>query len=228
MSTRMTENMIKALFFIVVFTVLLLQSVFTNAQTVRNSDYKGFDVRFGTRSFKIESNVEQLNQSTIVQTGGHAGVLYGNHIVRANAGAGYYTSDAAVAGTLDQYEVIASANFYPLAALLGRSSKIEPYLTAGLAYNMFKFYGYYINSEPGTINHSQGEAPYLGSISQVNRYVGAGLEFTILDRVDFVHVFTEMRYGHNVSANSRDQSFQNTSIKNQLHMSVGLNFGVHP
>jgi hypothetical protein len=227
MSTRMIENLIKAFFFTAVFIVLLLQSVFSSAQTAPRSEYKGLDVRFGSRSFDIQSNVKELNYSTIAQLGGHAGVLYGNHIIRVNAGAGYYTSDAAVAGTLDLYEAIASANFYPLSALLGRSSKIEPYLTVGMAYNMFKFYGYYISKEPGTINHSQGEAPYLGSIRQVNTYVGAGLEFAVFDLVDFVHIFSEMRYGYNVSADSRDQSFQDTVIKNQMHVSVGINFGVH-
>ena len=51
MKPRMKENLMKALFFIVFFIVLILQSIFTNAQSARKTEYKGLDVNFGTRSF---------------------------------------------------------------------------------------------------------------------------------------------------------------------------------
>lgn len=228
MTTRMKENIMKALFIIIIMIVLIFQSVFSQAQSPVKSIYKGFEVNFGTRSFTMESNIPQINQSDIVHAGGKAGLVYGNNSLRTKIGFGYYsTVGKNNNGTVNLYETNASANFYPLSLIRKKTSGLEPYLTGGIAYDNFKLYGYYLHREPGNTNYSNAEAPYLGSLKQVNTTFGVGLEMKIIDRYDFIHLFSEIIYGHNISSGSKHAEFNKTGIKNQMQMNVGITFGAH-
>ena len=231
MITRIRDNQFKALFFVILFIVLILKTMMADAQSFQfksENPYKGFVANFGMRSFKITSNIEKINQSSLLQGGGQIGLVFGNSIFRSKIGLlGYYSTAGNTAGTVDLYESNASVNFYPLSWISKKSTMVEPYITAGLDYDQFKFYGYYLNQEPGQINYSQTEAPYLGKMKQVNATVGMGIEVKLMDRYDFVHLFSEIRYGHNISAKAKNAEFTNTEISNQTQIILGISFGAH-
>lgn len=231
MTTRIQDNMIKAILFIILFTILLCQSLLVNAQVFQRQDegsYKGFVASFGVRSAELSSNIGTLHQSSLHQTGGKVGVLFGNEVVRANAGLiGYYSSTGRYAGTTDLYVSDIALNFYPLSWISGKSLVVEPYIAGGLSYDRYKFYGYYLNQEPGQTNYSQTEAPYLGKIKQINATAGVGVEVKLKARFDFIHLFSELTYGHNLSAATANSAFARTSISNQTHLVVGISFGSH-
>ena len=226
MTPRMHENLLKVIFFIAIVMVLLFQSLFTSAQSLNRTTYKGFNVHFGARLFTINSNIGKLDLSRIVQGGGHIGLVYGNHVVRTSVGGGYYSSVGTTAGTIDQYEASARVNFYPLFFILKKSPRVEPYVSGGVAFNNFRFYGFYINREPGNTNHSTGEAPFLGSTQQVNADFGGGVQVKILDEYDFVHFYSEIRYGHDLSSSTRSVAFADTAIKKQIQLNMGISFGI--
>lgn len=229
MTTRVHHNLLKGVFFMVLFTILLLQSLLTSAQPGNRdskSTYKGFLVSFGTRSQTLSSNIATLDQTSLDQAGGQLGLIYGNNIIRAKAGLlGYYTSSGNTAGTTDLYVSNVAVNFYPLSLIFKQSLVIEPYLTGGLDYNQYKFYGFYLNQEPGTTNYSQAEAPYLGKVKQVNATAGLGIQVKLKDRFDFVHLFSEFRYGHNLSTKTKNSAFSETTLDNQTHIVIGISFG---
>jgi len=231
MTTRIHDNLIKGIFFIILFIVLMLQSIFGNAQNFpldSQKPYKGMVVGFGTRSSAISSDIEKIHQTSMLQTGGHVGLIFGNNIVRSKIGLlGYYSSTGINTGTTDLYESNVSLNFYPLSWISGQSMMIEPYLTGGVDYDQFKFYGYYLNQEPGETNYSKVEAPYLGKIKQLNATVGVGIEVKLEDRYDFVHLFSEVKYGMQLSAQTSNTAFVNTGINNQMQVVLGISVGIH-
>src|SRR5688572_11145238 len=108
MTTRAHDNLIKGIFFVMLFTILLLQTLITTAQPrSRNSQkiYKGFVASFGTRSQTISSNISKIDQSNFFQTGGQVGLVFGNNIVRSKLGLlGYYVSSGNTKGNTDLYQ----------------------------------------------------------------------------------------------------------------------------
>ena len=231
MTARIKENQLKGLFIAILFIVLVLQVLITQAQSFqRNSgnNYRGLVASFGTRSVTVSSNIVEIDQTNLMETGGQVGVIFGNNIFKSKIGLlGYYSSTGNVAGSTDLYETNAAINFYPLSMISDRSFIVEPYLAGGISYDRFKFFGCYINEEPGITNYSVGKAPFLGKMKQVNATVGLGLELKLRDRFDFVHLFSEVKYGHNLSSKTDHNAFAGTSLNNQMQVVVGISFGAN-
>jgi hypothetical protein len=229
MTTRFRHNQIKGVFFIILFTILVFAANVTQAQSFTRSSYKayrGFVASFGTRSVNVSSNIAKINQTNLMATGGQAGVIFGNNTVRAKIGLlGYYSSAGNTAGTTDLYESNASVNFYPLSLITSNNYLIAPYFTGGVSFDRFKFFGFYINQEPGVTNYSQSEAPYLGKIKQVNATIGLGIEVKLKDKFDFIHLFSEVKYGHNLSNQALNNTIAGTSLNNQMQVVLGVSFG---
>lgn len=230
MTARIKEKQLKGFIVLILFIILTFQVMIGRAQSFRNSQqnlYKGFVVSFGTRSVAVSSDISKINGTNLMETGGQVGVTFGNEMLRTRIGIlGYYSSAGSTAGTTDLYESNASANFYPFALFNGNKCLVQPYLTAGISYDRFKFFGYYINREPGVTNYSQSEAPFLGKIKQVNGTVGMGLELKLRDQFDFINVFSEVKYGYNLSQNASDNAFNNTTLMNQMQVVLGVSFGL--
>lgn len=229
MTTCIHDNLVKLGLLLILILVLIFQSTITSAQAFRAADrpYKGLVAGFGTRATTVSSNIEKIHQSRLQMAGGQIGLIYGNHFLRAKVHLlGYYSSTGNTTGTTDLYTSSAALNFYPLSLISGNAFLITPYITGSLDYDRYKFFGFYINQEPGTINYSQGEAPYLGKITQVNATLGVGVEVQLKDHLDFIHIFSEIRYGKNLSAQA-GAAFSATSIADQTQVAVGVSFGLH-
>lgn len=224
----MKDNQFKGTLFMILFIILLLQSLISSAQSLRNSEsqYRGFVAGFGVRATNIQSSIQKIDKTAQLLAGGQVGLIVGNAAFRSKLGLlGYYSSTGNTAGTIDLYASNVSVNFYPLSLVGARHSIVQPYITGGLDYDRFKFYGYYLNREPGQMNYSQAEAPYLGKIKQFNATAGVGIEVKLMDRFDFIHLFSEVKCGRNLSNESKYAAFQNTALADQMQIVVGLSFG---
>lgn len=231
MTNRIQENRLKLIFFFALFVVLLLRCAVADAQAYKMDSkkvFKGFVASFGTRTMELSSSIKKINATTLMQAGGKVGLVMGNDILKAKLGLiGYYSSTGNTAGTTDLYESGAAVNFYPLAAILKRKLTVEPYVRGGVDYDQYKFYGYYVNREPGQTNYSQSEAPYLGKIKQVNATAGVGIEVRLKNDLDFIHLFSEVRSGRNLFSKSTNVAFDDTEINNQTQVVLGVSFGAH-
>lgn len=226
MTARIKINQFKAVLLGILFVALFLQTLVSTAQTNSDRTYRGFFAGFGTRLGTVSSNIEKIHQTNIAMSGGQAGLTLGNRMVKSKVILlGYYSSTGKTAGTIDIYQSNASVNFYPLASLAGKNGIVQPYLSASVDYDQFKFYGYYLNREPGSINYSHAEAPYLGKIKQMNATAGIGVEVSLKDQYDFIHLFSEVRFGRNLSSKSKNTAFESTSVNNQMQINVGVSFG---
>ena len=223
MTARIKDNQLKGALFVILFIVLILQSLISSAQ---DSQYRGFAADLGVRSFNVRSSIQKINQTAQLLSGGQVGLIFGTSALKSKVGLfGYYASTGNTAGTIDLYSSNVSVNFYPLPLIGANHSNIQPYITGGLDYDRFKFYGYYLNREPGQINYSQAEAPYLGKVKQFNATAGLGIEVKLMDRFDFIHVFSEVKYGRNLSSETRQTAFQNTTLADPMQIRLGITFG---
>jgi hypothetical protein len=225
MQDRIEFNQVKGIIIISLFVSFELMSILSNAQT--KVSHIGLRAGFGTALLRLNSDIPELNKKLALQSGGQIGLVAGNKIVKASIGLlGYYSSDRKIAGTIDLYKTNASINFYPLAFISKKEFRVQPYFTGTVAYDRFKFYGYYLNNDNGKVNCSSAEAPYLGAIKQINSTIGGGIELRIMERHDFVHFFSEVRFAHNLANSSNNAQFSQTTILNKMQITAGLSFGV--
>jgi hypothetical protein len=188
--------------------------------------YAGFNASFGSRTFKCESDFSGINRNSVGLAGGQVGVTLGSTVFRLNIGAfGYYSSVSNIAGTIDLYETNATLNFNPLSLIRGKGSRIEPYIIAGMNYDRLLLYGFYDGTDAPAKNHSLTQQPYLGTLKQLSTTIGTGIEIKIMDRYDFVHLFSEMRYGHVFRNSANRTELNNTNINDHLMLNIGIRFG---
>lgn len=222
------ENALKATFCLVLFVTLLLQVLLAEAQNNGRSghtSYRGLVASFGTKSALLSSDIAKIDQTNPMQAGGQVGLIFGTGVVRSKLGLlGYYSSTGNTPGTVDLYQSNAIMNFYPLSLMSGRSFLVEPYFLAGVDYDRYRFHGYYIDSDPGNVNYSQVEAPYVGKMVQVNATVGAGVEVKLWEGPSFIHLFSEVRQGRNLLTKS-STSFSDTQLLKQMQVVIGISFG---
>lgn len=224
MQDRIEFNQFKGIVIATLFIILILKSGCSHAQS--RISHIGFQADFGTSVFDISSDIPELNAKNVTQSGGLLGVVAGNGTVGARIGLlGYYSSDNKIAGTVDLYKSNASINFYPLALFGKKSFRVQPYFTGAVAYDRYKFYGFYMNSDRGNVNYSKTEAPYLGTVKQVNSSLGGGIEIRLLESIDFVHFFMETRFANNLDNASSDARFNHTMVSNKMQVLAGLSFG---
>lgn len=206
--------------------VLFLITSSVQAQFLSWLPYKGIDVAFGTRTFKIESDIDELDGLSVLEEGGQVGLIAGTDAVRLRAGvAGWFYSANRVGRTIDLFESDLSVNFYP-SELDGGNSFVQPYLTGGLVYDRTKFYGRYLERDQGPINYSAGKEPFFGSMQQVRGSLGVGAEFSVHSgEFHFVHIFAECKYAGITVHDSSDDVLRDTRQINPMMISVGVRFG---
>lgn len=229
MTARILDNQMRGILILVLFLALLLNSCYSQAQTrgkkMTSRFYYGFETAFGTRTYKVTSNISELKDLFVIQEGGRAGVIAGTEAIKTRLGVGFYYSGGNVPYTFDRSEASASIIFNPLALLMKRSIRFEPYFVGGFVYHTNKFYGHYLTEDPGRINYSTSEQPFIGKISEASATMGLGFEYKIPSRYNFVHLFSEARYGTGVSKRTKHNALIHTSSKNQMMIELGIRFG---
>ena len=195
----------------------------------KSKHYLGFVASFGRRSFKSESNYEQINRRNVSADGGQIGVTFGNKVFRGDVGLiGYYSSVSDIAGTIDVYTNHATVKLYPADLLIKKSysSRLEPYINTGITYDRYKFYGRYALNDKNNGNYS-GPEPFLGAIRQINASIGIGLEFKIIDQYDFVHLFSELKWNKPIGNFNTRAEFDDTHLSGNTVFNIGLAFGYY-
>lgn len=225
MNDRIEMNKIKGMIFLVMFLLLIIQSIITKAQNISSPFYKGIQSSYGTINFQTQSEIKDLDAQAAVLAGGQIGIQFGSRTLRTSIGLlGYYSSTNNFRGTVDLYKNYVNAVFFPF-ELFRSSTIVQPYLTSGFSYDRYKFYGHYLtNDPPQPINYSKIETPSLGAIRQLNLWSGPGIMVKILERDDFVQFFAEALYGNSL-VNAPDAPFEETSINKNIQFNVGLTFG---
>jgi hypothetical protein len=220
----------KLITLLLVAILIIFSSTRSDAQSQRGSKttryYRGFQGSFGRHSFKLASNLPEINRGVLNLDGGQIGFVLGNDILRLEFGLiGYYSATSNVGGSIDFYTNHAIAKFYPLSALSNKRFLIEPYFAAGISFTRSKFFGDYASADQTRRNNSVVRQEYVGAIRQLNSTIGAGFEVKVVETYDFVHLFTEIRYGHDMHAVTNRNVLSATSFSNHVVMNIGITFG---
>jgi hypothetical protein len=219
-SERIRDNGAKAIVLSLLYVALSVYTFVAEAQTPEIlGNYTGGAASLQTRIFTLTSDIEALDGLRVVQEGGQAGLYFGNSTVRTRVGLlGLLYSSMQVPRTINVFEAEAGVNYY---FLPGRT--VEPYLTGGVVLDNLRLRGHYLNSEQ--VNMSEPE-PYLGSITVVDATFGGGIEVGLLNALQFVHLFTEIKYGMKIFESASNVAFENTTVSDQLMIGLGLRFGI--
>ena len=218
---RIYEQQIR-LGLIVGLILLGIYSCSVSAQSERPIKYIGFQVSFGDRSFKLNSNIKKIDQMQAGHEGGSLGIVFGNEVLKTRLRvAGVFYSNANTPQTQRLFETSVLSNFYPIAIFKNQqNARLQPYLTAGFSLDKIKFFGTYLDNQPT----SSGYEPYLGKISQIMAQGGIGLEYRLTNQVDFIHLFAEALFGAPIQSQASN-AFAATSIEQFTTINVGVSFG---
>jgi hypothetical protein len=139
---------------------LVLASHETIAQRYYQSQKKlflGLEGGVGMRTFKLRSDIKEIDQLNVDEEGFNLGVLFGGNVIQSRARIGIYQSSETVYQKIDVFEVEGGLNFYPLQ--IKRNQKpnyFRPYLVASLGRDKLSFFGSYELPKPP---QSQQEEP---------------------------------------------------------------------
>lgn len=186
----------------------------------------GFESSFGINSFKINSNIPEINNLNVVGEGGTIGIVCGAKGVVAKVRQGFFYSASSVAHTIDEMRSTAILNVYPL-HFLNAESRLRPYLLLSIERSGYRMHGYYDGGDHSKRNYSVSEAPFLGKISAVQSGIGGGLEYRIKTPGHFVALFAETRYSKAIRVTSSNNLFSQTRSSGQLMMNLGVAFGYY-
>lgn len=225
--SRIRGKGVNAVMILILFFFIGIYSCSVQAQSFRPIKYMGFEVAFGGRAFKINSDIAAISDLRVMEEGGSLGVIFGNDYMRAKLrAAGFYYSSSKVSRTVDLFESEALLNFYPLQYLRKSNSALDIYLIGGITMDDIKFFGHYLIADKTNINYSVTNEPYLGKRTQFNATVGVGLEYRLPMEYDFVHLFVEAKHGRPFQSLTSSDSFINTKISDLTSISVGVSFGI--
>lgn len=132
--------------------ILVMTPHETCAQRYYQSQKKlflGLEGGVGTRTFKLQSDIKEIDQLKVDEEGFNLGVLLGGDVIQARARIGMYQSSKTVYQKVDVFEVEGGLNFYP--GQIKKKQKpnyFRPYLTANLERDKLSFFGSYELPKP--------------------------------------------------------------------------------
>jgi len=188
--------------------------------------YVGFDVSLGAPHYRINSNIEALNNLSVNYFGGMVGGVLANPMGKIKSGIGMYYSGDNVPHTFVLLAANLSVNLYLLRIKEVKYHTLEPYIFAGVSEMKNKCYGHYLPDPSAKINYSSSDEPYFGSVMSTHLLAGTGVEYQAEnDTKNFIHLYAEISYGNNVRTRATRDALADSAIPNSLWITVGMSFG---
>ena len=214
------------LFTVINFVMATSVSNLAHAQTKRNrtvTDY-GFEASTGSRSFLLESNVASINSQQLNQRGGSIGFSIGKDFWRINlTPLGFYNSNTNTKPSVKLIESEGHLNIYPLSFLIPKAARFPNiYLTGGVGRGKYKVDGSYVPQ--GQTSTCIFDA-FSTNITSWNILGGAGIEYRIGHKSEFIILFAEIKKGLSMATSSNQEVFNNTTFKNNKMINIGLAIG---
>lgn len=211
-----------------IITMLLLIAIapaFAQEEPQAPRFYKNLEASFGIRSTAVSSNYEQLNGEALLTEGGSIGLAFGSDAFITRLRGGFYYSAASVGTTIDVFETMLGGNAYPLAFTKHNKIRLQPYLSADLRYNQYKFAGDYLSSDPGPKNYSKANDVYIGKLHQMSACLGAGVEYRFINDLDFLALYFEGKFARPFNNRASIEDFKETSTSSPVVFNLGFRFG---
>lgn len=189
--------------------------------------YRGIEASLGMRHFVLKSELPELNGLNVVEEGGSAAFVCGNNFSRIVLRlAGLYYSTSSTARTIDMLDMELNGHIYPLRALRIPSNRVDLYFLTGLSNQYLKFYGKYIDkSARAERKGTPGNEPYLGKVQNISANIGLGIEYSLENERDFIHLFVEGKTAFPLTTTAGIIPLKNTGLEDFYAINIGVRVG---
>jgi len=196
------------------------------AQIQNTGIYLGVECTYGVRLLRISSDIPEIGQLSVTEESGSLGAVYGNEFIRAKLRMGLSDYAAAsYARTVKLFRSEGQVNFYPFQYIRTHQQIIDVYLLGGVSLDVVKFYGHDQHNNT-RVNYSNPDEPYLGKVTQYSASLGLGVEYHVPYISNFMHLFTEIKFGYPLLVSFRELS-SDTSLGKFSGITIGASFGIH-
>lgn len=139
-----------------IFNTLVVGTLFINIDQVAAQQYYrqpaklflGVEAGTGPRSFKIDSDIPEIDGTTVNEEGFNFGLMFGVNQFQFKANQGFYKASAAVGQHIDMSEFLVGSNYFLLKPAGKKRKYVKPYLTANVNASKVTFFGSYGLPQP--------------------------------------------------------------------------------
>jgi hypothetical protein len=215
--------------------------------------YLGIGAGYGTRSFRVSSDIESIDGLRASTEGPTMGVFGGTNSLLGRLNYGAMKSSALTREKVQLTELTFGANVFPV-HLIGRTNKyFKPYAILAFNRQNVKFYGSFALPTPPPALPQSGahqcpdapghpddpvvepesdqptnddEEKFRGSVIVTRFDMGVGFILHLPMRNRFINLYSEIKHGSRMGNKAMTLEFQRTHLSRQFAVEIGLAFGV--
>lgn len=228
------KTKINAVVYTVVFLTWIILSLFQQAKAQDKKWeqskflYTGIEASYGLKSFNITSDVPELENMHLIETGSNLGIVFGNDFSRFTIRPlGFYSATANNGRTINLFSAEAENNTYLLKGLLKKPTRFDIYSSLGINFHSTKFFGHYIEQDlRPAYNNKPHKEPFLGKIENMLITYGFGLEYRLINNDEFVHFFLTGKSSLPIQQTTNSEAFEETALTRNMEFQLGVRFGI--
>jgi hypothetical protein len=235
----------------VLFAVLISGNVQAQRPTfVPQNLYVSIETTTASRTFQINSDLENFKGVKARQQGKTYGVTVGNKLITGKVRVGNFTTESRESTPIQSNTLELGSNFHPLQFVNSKVRLIEPYVTVSFETTKIKSNGTFTPPAPAKkitststcgcqCPSSSGTQPdpdvpsptnspvsYSGNFGSTRLITGVGLKVHIQKGNLFLNLFGEMSYGLTLGTTASTQALLNTYVLSQTSVNFGAAIGL--
>jgi len=246
MKTSINSNTNGINFHLIIITAFILGIVAGKA--VAQGLYLGVEVTNGSRSFNVNSDLQDLKGIKVAQQGRIYGITVGNRLISGKIRLGNFGAPKGDSKPIQSNTFELGANFSPLQLIAKRTPILEPYLIVSMETSKVKTNGTYTPpaakpaaaastcscqcpttvggpADPDAVPTVSAPVPFTGNFGSTKANVGVGLRAHVQKGKLFLTVYGEMNYGVTLGTTASTQALLNTYVLNQTAYNIGASIG---
>lgn len=203
--------------------ILLLSLGSLNAQNIK---YSGFETGIGARPIKITSNLEAIDQMTVIKSGGNVGFFFGNDafIVPVKVGF-YYQAIGPEPRTFGILELEGRINYSLSYLLTKKTTRLNVYGIGGMSLQNLAFIGTYISKEDRLKKRNTNQEPVIGHQLSLNSLVGLGVQWNLNINYSYIAFFAEAVQPFELGYTNNNKVLSGSHIQNMTNFNIGIRVG---
>ena len=219
------EGRIEAgLFRIVLYIIVVLIGAISSL-SAQGITYRGFETGIGIRPITITSDIEAIDQMSVIKAGGNVGFFFGNdaYIVPVKIGF-YYQAIGQEPTTFGILELEGRMNYRLTYMLTQKKTKLNVYGIGGMNLQNGAFIGTYVSREDRKNNRSNAE-PLIGHQRSLNALVGFGIQLSANTYYNYISIYAEVVQPFELGYNNNNSVLSGSHIQNMTNYNIGIRVG---
>lgn len=229
--------------FELILLIAFALGIFVGKANAQGGLYLGVEVSNSSRSFKINSDLQDLKGAKIMQQGRTYAITAGSRLINGRIRLGNFNASNEDSKPMQSNTFELGSTFSPLQLIAKRTPILEPYIMMSLETTKIKSTGTYTPpvakastastcpcqcpsaNTPPDPEVASSPVPFSGDFGSTKANVGVGLKAHIQKGKLFLNVFGEMNYGLTLGTTASTQALLNTYVLNQVAFNTGITLG---